>query len=99
MSRRFYDDEFKQEAVRMVEEGNQIRSVEINLGITKGVLKDWVKAHREKKDLEGKGAHYKSKDERIRELEKALQRAERERDILKKAVAIFSKEPNQYTGS
>jgi len=28
-----------------------------------------------------------------------LQRVKRERDILKKAVAIFSKDPDRYSGS
>ena len=40
---RKYDTEFKREAVRLVlEEGLRVREVERNLGITHGVLKDWV---------------------------------------------------------
>lgn len=99
MGRRMYDDEFKEEAVRLVQEGRTIRSVEESLGITKGIVKDWVKAKRVESAQGGKTKLDQSKDEKIQELERALQRAERERDILKKAVAIFSKEPNLYSGS
>ena len=50
-AKRKYDPEFKREAVRLVvEEGLRIREVERNLGITHGVLKDWVRKHRDHKD-------------------------------------------------
>jgi transposase-like protein len=35
----------------------------------------------------------------FRKLQKELNHVRKERDILKKAVAIFSKEPNKYLGS
>lgn len=48
MRKRRYDPDFKREAVRMVvEEGLRVREVERNLGITHGVLKDWVQRHRD----------------------------------------------------
>jgi transposase len=94
--RRSYDDEFKKEAVLLVvEDGQTIRSVEESLGITQGVLKDWVKAYRQGSASEGET----DKDQVIRKLEKELERVKREREILKKAVAIFSKDPNPYSGS
>jgi transposase len=40
----------------------------------------------------GKG-HLKDRDEEVRRLRRELERVTQDRDILKKAVAIFSKEP------
>jgi transposase len=101
MSRRKYDTEFKKEASRLViEEGRTIRSVEEALGITRGVLKDWVQLYRKHSDAAFVGSgNLLPEDEKVRRLEKQLQQVTRERDILKKAVAIFSKEPEINTGS
>ena len=98
MGHRSYDQDFKKEASRLVvEDGRTIRSVEDSLGITKGVLKDWVMQYRKDTENAFKGKD-KAEHEQVRHLEKELARVTRERDILKKAVAIFSKEPNPYTG-
>jgi len=98
MSNRKYDEEFKEEAVRLVvDEGRTVRSVEKSLGITYGVLKGWVARHKQKTDPVIKSKVLQ--EEKIRQLEKLLAQTTRERDILKKAVAIFSKEQNPYSGS
>jgi transposase len=99
MGRRSYDDEFKEEACRLVvKDGRSIRSVEESLGITDGVLKDWVLRYRKDSAASCNGKR-QIQEEKVRRLEKELFRVTRERDILKKAVAIFSKEPNPYSGS
>jgi transposase len=46
----------------------------------------------------GKG-RLKPQDEQMRSLRREVERLRRERDILKKAVAIFSEDPNRYSGS
>jgi transposase len=99
--RRTYDKEFKLEAVRLVlEEGHSARSVEQRLDTGKGVVYGWV--HEFTDDPEhafpGKG-HLKAPDKEIYELKRELERVKRERDILKKAVAIFSKDPDRYSRS
>ena len=100
MNRR-YDPEFKLEAVRLVvEEGRRVRDVERSLGITIGVLKNWVAKYAAKKEnafIEGTGSL--TLEEENKRLRKENERLTRERDILKKAVAIFSTDPNRYTGS
>jgi transposase len=98
---RTYDKEFKLEAVRLVlEEGRSIASVERDLGTGKGVIYRWV--HQFTDDPEhafpGKGK-LKPPDQEVHDLRKELARVKRERDILKKAVAIFSKDPDRYTRS
>jgi transposase len=99
--KRTYDKEFKLEAVRLVlEEGHSVASVERKLGTGKGVIYNWV--HKFTDDPEhafpGKG-NLKPPDKEIHELKNELERVKRERDILKKAVAIFSKDPDRYTRS
>ena len=99
--RKTYDKEFKREAVHLViEEGRKASEVERNLGIGKSTVGRWVREMREDPEqaFPGKG-HLKSNDEEIRALRRELERVKRERDILKKAVAIFSKEPDRYSGS
>ncbi len=97
---RKYDAEFKREAVRLVlEEGLRVREVERSLGITHGVLKDWVQKHRDHQDAAYVGRPALSPEEELKQLRKENERLRRERDILKKAVAIFSTDPHRYSGS
>jgi transposase len=99
--RRSYDNEFKREAVRLVvEEGRKASEVERNLGITPTLVARWVREMSEDPEyaFPGKG-RLKAPDEEIRKLKRENERLRRERDILKKAVAIFSKDPNRYSRS
>ena len=93
-SRRKFDKVFKQEAVRLVLEGGKsVVEVARNLGIHENVLYYWKRKYLEdpKHSFPGKG-HLKPQDEESRRLKKRLADAEEERDILKKALAVFSKE-------
>ncbi len=91
MARKF-DREFKLEAIRMAsEEGSTAVEVERRLGISQGVISRWKKQLKDK----GGGAfpgtgHLSGRDEEVRSLQRELGRVTRERDILKKAVSIFS---------
>lgn len=98
---RRYDPEFKREAVRLVaEEGLGVREVERNLGITYGVLKGWIQKHRDHQDAAFVGRiDPQSPEAELKQLRKDFEQIRRERDILKKAVAIFSTDPNRYSGS
>ena len=99
--RRVYDKAFKLEAVRLVlEEGRKASEVERQLNIGKNTVARWVRQFSD--DLQhafpGKG-RLKPADQELRELRRELQRVKRERDILKKAVAIFSEDPHRYSDS
>jgi len=98
---RSYDPDFKREAVRMVvEDGLRVREVERNLGITFGVLKGWVQKHRDHQDAAFAGRiSPESPEAELKQLRKENDLLRRERDILKKAVAIFSTDPHRYSGS
>ena len=85
--RRSYADEFKQEAVQMLLDGHSASSVADRLGLSgTNVLYRW------KREAIGKGgAAARTLDDRLGQLQEELRRVERERDILKKALAIFSR--------
>ncbi len=85
--RRRFTDEFKADAVAMVEElGGQIAKVARELGIYDSSLGNWVRRARE----EAEGAPTAVERAEIRELKRELDRVRRERDILGKATAYFS---------
>lgn len=85
-SRRSYTDELKAEAVQMLLDGHSAQSVVNNLGISNtNLLYRW-----KHKFLEESGPAATTLDTRVRQLEEDLRRVERERDILKKALSIFS---------
>ena len=86
-SRRKFTDEFKADAVAMVEEsGGQIAKVARELNIYDSLLGNWVRRAREEAD----GAPTAQERAEIRELKRELERVKRERDILGKATAYFS---------
>jgi transposase len=86
-ARRVYDDELKSEAVQMLLDGHSAESVAKNLGLSSVSLLYRWKA----KLLRRNGAAAATLESRVRQLEEDLRRVERERDVLKKALAIFSR--------
>ena len=97
VQRRKYDSDFKRNAVQLTDApGRTVTEVADNLGIGKDLLYRWRREHRSKHEgaFPGRGKEALTEPEkRIRELEKKLKDAEMERDILKKAMAIFSRSP------
>lgn len=86
-SRRSYSAELKEEAVQMLLDGHSPKSVAANLGLSGvNVLYQW-----KAKALNASGPVASSLEHRTRQLEDELRRTQRERDILKKALAIFSR--------
>jgi transposase len=84
--RRVYSDELKAEAVQMVLDGHRAESVAKNLGLGSVSLVYRWKAKR----LRQSGPAAATLENRVRQLEEELRRVQRERDVLKKALAIFS---------
>jgi transposase-like protein len=92
---RKYDKEFKLNAIKFcIEGGYSYRQVCNELGIPIATLAAWIEGY--KKDgaeaFPGKG-HIKTADIEVVRLRKELAIAREERDILKKALGIFSSQP------
>jgi len=94
--RRFYTKEFKKEVVELFKHGDKsAKELAADLGIGKDLIYGWTREHDSEPEQAFPGTgHLKDPEaERIRQLERQLKSAEEERDILKKALAIFSKAP------
>lgn len=91
-TRRRFTREFKVEAVRMVtEKGHRLSQVARDLELDPKLLRRW----REALDQEGSQAfpgqgHLSPEAEEVRHLRREVERLREEREILKKALAIFS---------
>lgn len=92
--RRSFTKEFKREAVRLITEGKQsIAQVARDLGIRDTILGRWKKeaAQHQEAAFPGNG-QLRADEAELRQLRWENERLRMERDILKKAAAIFSKD-------
>ncbi len=94
-NRRQFDAEFKREAVRLSQEpGRTMASVARDLGISETNLWRWRKKLAESGESAFPGTgHVSSEEEELRRLRRELTDVTEERDILKKALAVFSRHP------
>ena len=86
-TRRGFSDEFKREAVRLAyESGRRLADVARELDVRPDLIRRW------RKKLAGgqEGRAPTTEEQEIRRLQGELSRVREERDILKKALAIFS---------
>jgi len=90
---RKYDKEFKINAIKLcLEQGKKLEEVARNLGIPKATLYTWIQEFRSNKEEGFRGSgNVKPCNEEVVRLKKQLTDVTQERDILKKAVAIFSR--------
>jgi transposase len=89
-ARRKYDEQLKKDAVDLAESSEKpVRQIATDLGIRQDILYQWI---RETGDTSKKAftGNEKSRDEEMARLRKELAKVTLERDILKKAAAIFS---------
>jgi len=90
-----YDRAFKVEAVRLVtEENRKLSEVSRDMGISATLLHRWKEQLSSEADqaFPGKG-HESAEQEEMRRLRRQLTVVTEERDILKKALAVFSRRP------
>ena len=86
-TRRTYTPEFKAEAVKLVtEQGYSIAEAARSLGVHEPVLRSWKQA------LETQGDQAFPGHGKLPPFEEELRRLRAERDILKKATALFARE-------
>ena len=92
--RKIYDAAFTIRAVELSNDRSNLSELARELGIKVSLLYKWRKDYQEygTESFPGNGnLKLTPEQERIHELEKKLKDAELERDILKKAISIFSK--------
>ena len=92
-SARRYREEFKRDAVRLiVEEEYSFKAAAAAVGVCEKTLRDWYKRFAPSPAPCGEGVTFEELREENKRLRRQLQRAELEREILKKATAYFAKE-------
>jgi transposase len=100
--RRNFDRAYKEKLVELSHARGNAKQVAEEYGIEPELLYRWRSevAKYEKNSFPGKGKAKLTDEEReISELRKQLRDAEMERDILKKAISIFSKSDGRSTNS
>jgi transposase len=99
-TRRQYDEEFKKMAVELSEAKGSLKATAEELGITPQILTRW---RRERVGTQGNSTASRvqasQEQQEILRLKKELKQVELERDILKKAVGIFSRSDGKYLDS
>jgi transposase len=100
-SRRKFDIEFKRQAVQMVlTDHKSCRAVEKDLGIGQGIVYRWVReAKADPLNCFPGNGKIKPSEADVHLLLKENEHLRRERDILKKALGIFSRMPSRSTSS
>ena|SRR5579871_4892897 len=99
MTQKQYDKEFKVNAVKLYlanKDSKSIRNIANDLGVSHASLGHWIMDYRNK----GNGCFVGSgnvSDQELKELRRELHIVRQERDILKKALAIFSTPQNKGT--
>jgi transposase len=96
MQRKRYSAEFKREAVRLASQAGMVkRQVAQELGIHENLLRSWIRHFAQGKWEVNPGTVLKSAQQLENErLKCELKRVTTERDILKKAVGYFAKQPS-----
>ncbi|EPW8916972.1 transposase [Pseudomonas aeruginosa] len=90
-TRRRFPESFKREAVDQVLAGTPLRHVAETLGIAESLLGKWKRQYEQQGDdaFPGNGKQ-RGESAELRRLRQQLAQVTMERDVLKKALAIFS---------
>lgn len=100
--RRQYEASFKEMAVELCLSGKRTAEVAEELGITTSILNRWKREYKRRNSGQQSGPKHKeisAEQAEISRLKKELREAKLERDILKKAVRIFSRSDGKSIGS
>lgn len=89
-----YDEEFKRNAVGLLEtSGRPIAEIASDLGIPYKTLERWKGLYGSHRTMQpGKRPAFQAQDKELQQLRRELAHVQRERDILKKALAICSRD-------
>lgn len=88
MGKKIYDTEFKQTLVSLLESGKTVLELSKEYGVSLASINRWKRQYSK---VKGISVETPATILKIKALEKELKSTKLERDILKKAVSIFSK--------
>ena len=89
--RKQYDNDFKRMLVELLETGRTVKELSIEYTINEGIIRRWKREYAVKSGDFSKKRVPSTEELELKALKKELKDVRLERDILKKAVSIFSK--------
>ncbi len=98
MKRGSYDSKFKAMAVEMAYVKSFVNETRSRPKISNSLLGKWRKTLKQGEPIERAGTRLTEKQKQIKRLTWELRESNLERDILKKAVSIFSREDGKHSG-
>jgi|GWRWMinimDraft_6_1066014.scaffolds.fasta_scaffold37324_1 transposase len=100
--RRHYDEQFKRDALALIKAGRPVTQLARELGISHWNLRDWRRLYEARGSAESRGAGSAPANggaaglveltATVADLRRELEAVQRQRDILKKALAIVAQE-------
>lgn len=95
--RRVFDQAFKQMAVELSHAKGSVQEAARELGIDSSRITKWRQSHKSLGQFITTAPELSEDQKLIKRLQKELKDAQLERDILKKAVGIFSRGDGKYS--
>ena len=86
-----YENEFKVMIVELLNSGRKIKEVSDEYGLNDSMIRRWKREYKAKSGDFTKKREVSQEEQELKALKKELREITMERDILKKAVSIFSK--------
>jgi transposase len=86
-----YPEQFRREALELVRQGRSIPDVAASLGVSSQTLRNWRRQGERDRGERDDGLSSVEREE-LRLLRKRVKRLEQEREILKRATALFARE-------
>jgi transposase len=86
-----YENDFKVMIVELLKSGQKIKDISIEYDLNDGMVRRWRREFELKKGDLSKKKGLSTQELEIKQLKKEVAEIKMERDILKKAVSIFSK--------
>ena len=86
-----YENEYKEMIVGLLNSGVKAKQIGEDYGIDPGMVRRWKREYLAKSGNFSKKKELSAEAEELKALKKELRSVKMERDILKKAVSIFSK--------
>ena len=97
VKRRVFDEAFREMAVELSYAKGSIQETARELDVDPGRISKWRQRHKKTDQTLPATATLTDEQQQIKRLQRELREAQMERDILKKAVSIFSKGDGRYS--
>ena len=86
-----YENDFKVMIVELLKSGRRAKEISDEYNINDGIIRRWKREYKAKSGDFSKKRELSVEEQELKALKKELREVRLERDILKKAVSIFSK--------